>query len=219
MPLRFDFISYELLDLVILGGVLIANAFLVLGGHFLRKDDLNLKYGHYLFIISVGIFLYSLFDITLPDVTYYSSVGSDHWKDIRYGYTYDFLRFQCINLALLVILGMSFVLIAYTNEKMIERKILFSSGISLLLASFMSLVNWGFYYFLVWLWPQDFLIYYDLFIPWQLFNLILSLIAFSLFFLFSFRFKQRYLTIFSVLTIFFQLYGIWDFLVIFEVFI
>lgn len=217
MPLRFEPINYELLELAFLGGVLLANTLLVLGGYFLRKDDLNLRFTDYLLTISLGLFLFSIFDFFLPDAVYFSSTGSDPWEDVRYGFTYDFLRFECIELALLVTLGMSFVLIAITNRQIVIEQYLFFAGIGLILASFFSLVNWGIYYFLQWLWPQDFLIYYDFFVPWQLINLLLSITAFGLFSLFSVQYKQKYLSVFGILTIFLLLFGLWDFIVTFEV--
>ena len=216
MPLRFDFISYDALELAVLIGVILTNAFLVAGSYFLRKDDLDLKYVNYLLLVGCGLFLFSILDIFLPDVNYFSAEGSDVWKDTRYGYTYDFVRFQCFELALLVTLGMSFVLIAFTNPQL-QGKLLLLAGGLLCLASFLSLVNWGMYYFLVWLWPQDLLIYFDFFVPWQLFNLFLSLLAFGLFSLFSFRIKRQFLVIFGIFTMILFLFGLWDFVVIFGV--
>jgi hypothetical protein len=217
LPLRFDFITYDVLELGLLVGVIIANTFLVLGGYILRKDDLNLKYVNYLLIVGGGLLLFSILDIFLPDVNYFSAEGSDVWKDTRYGYTYDFVRFQCFELALLVTLGMTFVLIALTSSQLQDKLLLLAGGL-LSLASFMSLVNWGMYYFLVWLWPQDLLIYFDFFVPWQLFNLFMSLIAYGLFSLFSFRIEQRFLVVFGVLTFILLLFGIWNFIEIFGVF-
>jgi hypothetical protein len=217
MPLRFDFISYDLLELSILVGIVIANAFLVLGGYLLNKDDSNLSYVQYLLTIGFGLFVYSILDIFLPDVTYYSAAGSDPWQDVRYGFTYDFIRFQGFELALLVTLGMSFVLIALTNRQIIVDNFLLLAGCCLILASFLSLANWGFYYFLRWLWPQDFLVYYDFFIPLQLFNLFLSIVAFGFFSLFSYRFNQKFLLLFGILTIILLFLGVWDFITVFGV--
>ncbi len=218
MPLRFDLITYDILELSIFGGAILANILLVFGGYRLRKNESDMKYADYLFIIGLSILLYSFLDVFLPDVAYYAAEGSDHWEDIRYGFTYDFLRFQGIELAFLMVLGMAFVLIAYSNRTTIVEKYLFTGGIGLFLASFLSLVNWGMYYFLVWLWPQDFLVYYDFFVPWQLFNLLLSIFAFGAFTLYTFQSKQKFLLGYGVLSMVLLCFGLWDFTVTFEVF-
>ncbi len=206
------------MELIVFSITLLAYSSLIVGSYFLRKDDSTFAYTHYLLIIGIGIFIFSFIEIFLPDAIYYSSTGSDQWKDVRYGFTYEFLRYQGVELALLVILGMSFVLIALRNRDIISEPFLPLTGINLALCSIFSNINWTIYYFLLWLWPQDFLIYYDFFVLWQTFNLFFTIVAYGLFIRFSVRFPRKYLFFYGVLMFCLSSFSTWQFIVSFEVF-
>lgn len=214
MPLDFVFPNFAdivLLDIIVLGVTLVTNFLLILSSYDLKKNESTIRYSNYMLIIAIFIFIYGILDILLPDIVYSPLADGTHvWQDLKYGFAYDFTRFQSIELALIVILGMSFLLLALENDFPHDRPILIG-GALLALGAIMTLTNFLVYYFNAWLYGDLLSLYEDVFILWQMINYPLMIVG-LLFLLWSgVKGKQSFLIGYTFLQALVLLYTFWNF--------
>ncbi|OLS18874.1 MAG: hypothetical protein HeimC3_48120 [Candidatus Heimdallarchaeota archaeon LC_3] len=228
MPLELFFLDISNLETLVVRTLAISTYIILVIGAFsfekLKKDGKEFQYVNLLLVVSILILLLNILHLFLPISRWVDSGMFSYPEDVQIGFYYDLTRGRTIEIALLIFLGISFIVFGRENRNHWENshgKYIMVSGGIMVLTSLLALFNNLIRYLLVWFKnpnPNSFDIHYGLLeadIYQTSYYFILEwvfywgLVVFALVFLYySIKTKEKYFTLFSTLFLLLQVYSI-----------